>query len=790
MDNVSITKLMDTFNENTTTYSLPAIATRELSVITGMNINFDVARKPSLQALEESIKADGLILLIAQIDSDKEDEIGREDLREVGVVAKITNIIRLPYSAVKVSAKILNRIKITNYTQVNPFIKAKGEAITYLNKDNLSDSEEAMSEVLLEKFKEYSTVKARGNDYEIFSLIRNVNSPDELIDFILPALNASNEVFQDILCSTDTKYRFETVYELLTRRIRVMKLETEIEEEVSENLSKMQQDVYLREKIEVMQARLQDPDGIGSGSEYIKKLESLPIEENDKLKIRKEIDRLSTIPFGSAESGVIQTYVETILDLPWEKEELLNTDIKQAEEILDSKHYGLKDVKDRITEYLSVIKLTGSLKGPIICLVGPPGVGKTSIAKSIAQATNRKFTRLSLGGLRDEAEINGHRRTYIGAMPGRIIAGLKQVGSNSPLFLLDEIDKVSSDIKGDPASALLEVLDPEQNSSFSDHYLEVPFDLSNVLFVATANTTSTIPPALLDRMEIIELNGYLQPEKVEIATRHLIDKQLKANGLTKSNLEITPTALEMIIRKYTIEAGVRQLEREIAKIARKVAKEVVTGETKKVKITTRNIHKYLGKELLHFEKNTSKGHIGQVTGLAYTSYGGDTLKIETVITSGKGNVVLTGNLGDVMKESAQAAITFIRSIAKKVGIKDNFYEKSDIHIHVPEGATPKDGPSAGITLATALISALTKKKVSEDIAMTGEITLSGNVLPIGGLREKLLAANTTGVKTVLIPKDNEKDLEEVPEGIKENLNIIPVKHMKEVYKIIFEKDKE
>ena len=645
-----------------------------------------------------------------------------------------------------------------------------------------------MTNVLKEKFSEFSSLKMTGNDFEILSFLNNIKNPNELIDMMLPPLGVEFDKFQDILCILDSEERYKEVYKIIENRIVVLSLENEIEQDVKEKMEKLQKEVYLREKIEILQEKLQDSDGSGAGSNYLEKLEKLPIKEEFKEKIEKEIDRLKLIPVGSSEAGVIQTYIETILDLPWEKEEKPDINLKEAQKILDEDHYGLKEVKERIIEYLSVLKLTDTLKGPIICLVGPPGVGKTSIAKAIAKASDRKFVRLSVGGTRDEAEITGHRRTYIGAMPGRIITGIAQAKSNTPLFLLDEIDKIGSDFKGDPASALLEVLDPEQNSNFSDHYLEIPFDLSEVLFVATANNIATIPPALLDRMEVIEIPGYLPKEKVEIAKRHLIKKEMEEHGLTKENLSFTTAALTKIVTDYTLESGVRQLERLIAKICRKCAKKIVADEEGKIEVTVKNLHEFLGKELLTFDKQGNKKHVGKVTGLAYTSYGGDTLKIEAVITDGKGHIELTGSLGDVMQESAKTALTYVRTIVDKLKVDKDFYEKKDIHIHVPEGATPKDGPSAGITLATAIISALTKMSVPEDIAMTGEITLSGDVLPIGGLREKLLAASRARVKKVLIPKENIKDLEEVPDDIKDTLEIVPVKHMMDVYKIIFKED--
>ncbi len=783
----NIQNIMNTYTSNMGNMTLPAISTRDLSLITGMNANFDVSRSESLVALEESVKEDSLIYLIAQIDADKE-EISLNNLREVGVLAKITNLIRLPYNAIKVSVKILNRVKINEFIQQEPYILANGDIINYTN-DDLTEEEIAMTNILKEKFNRYSSYQMSTAEFELSSFLSSIKNPNELIDLILPPLNLDYKKFQDILCMLDTKERYEEVYKILEKRISVLSLENEIEKDVKKNMEKLQKEVYLREKIEVLQEKLHNSDGSATGSDYTKKLEKLPIPKDYKEKIQKEIDRLNTIPVGSSEAGVIQTYIETILDLPWAKEEKPDIDLKEAQKTLDEDHYGLKEVKERIIEYLSVLKLTNSLKGPIICLVGPPGVGKTSIAKAIAKASKRKFVRLSVGGTRDEAEITGHRRTYIGAMPGRIIAGIKQAKTNSPLFLLDEIDKIGSDFKGDPASALLEVLDPEQNANFSDHYLEIPFDLSNVLFVATANTAATIPPALLDRMEVIEIPGYMPKEKVEIAKKHLIKKELEAHGLTKDNLKFTPAALDKIVSDYTLESGVRQLERLIAKICRKCAKKIVLHEDEKIEVTVKNLHEYLGKELITFNKQSNKKYIGKVTGLAYTSYGGDTLKIEAVLTDGKGRIELTGNLGDVMQESAKTALTYVRTIADKLHADKDFYEKKDIHIHVPEGATPKDGPSAGITLATAIISALTKMKVAEDIAMTGEITLSGDVLPIGGLREKLLAAARARVKKVLIPKENVKDLEEISEDIKKHLEIIPVKHMKEVYKIIFEEDK-
>lgn len=780
----NIENIMQTYSKNMGNTTLPAIATRDLSLITGMNTNIDVARDESLMALEESVREDSLIVLISQVDPYAE-EIKRSNLRPVGVLAKITNLIRLPYDAVKISVKIMNRVIVREVLQTQPFISIAAEIINYSSQE-IGTMDRAMTNSLRDKFKEYSQAKMGGGDYEILSFLSSLKNPNEIIDIILPTLELGHAEFEEILCETNTVQRYKRVYRLLNEKVEIQSLENELEKDVKMRMSKMQREMYIREKIESLRNKLGDSDSKGMADDYTKKLNELPIADEYKQKVQKEIDRLAAVPAGSSEAGVIQTYVETVLDLPWKKEKKPEVDVKNAKKILDEDHYGLEKVKERILEYLAVLKRKDTLKGPIICLVGPPGVGKTSIAKAIAKASQRKFVRLSVGGTRDEAEIKGHRRTYIGAMPGRILAGLTQVGSNSPLFLFDEIDKLGADYKGDPSSALLEVLDPEQNANFSDHYVEIPFDLSNVLFVATANTTMTIPEPLLDRMEIIELPGYMPKEKFEIARRHLLPKEMESHGLKKGDLNITAPALKKIVSDYTLESGVRQLERCLAKICRKTVKMIEMDNVESVNVNIKNLHDFLGMELITFDKHKHRKNVGKVTGLAYTTYGGTTLIIEVAVTPGKGQIQLTGSLGDVMQESAKTAITFVRTIAKKAGIKQDFYEKNDIHIHVPEGATPKDGPSAGITLCTAVISALTGKAVPEDVAMTGEITLSGDVLPIGGLREKLLAASRSRVKTVLIPKENLKDLEEVPEDIKKPLKIIPVRRMEEVYEIMFE----
>ncbi len=777
-----INEIINTYTTNLGKMELPVIPTRNLSLSKGMNINIDVAREVSLYALEECIKDNSLVILLAQKDPQIEN-VTRSDLYDIGILAKVTNLIRLPYNAIKVSIKAMNRIKIDDFIQFSPYILATGEIISYDN-DESDRENNAMANILRRKFLEYTRMSGN-NEIEVSYLLSEINNADEIIDTILPNLKISNSMFQKIICETNTKRRYELIYNELDEKTGMMELEASIENQVKKKLEKMQREVYLREKIGIMQEELDENGSVSTANDYLKRLEALPIEDIHKDKIKKEIERFKSTPYGGGEAGVIQTYIETILDLPWEKESLPEINIGQAKKDLDSEHYGLKKVKERILEYLSVLKLTDSLKGPIICLVGPPGVGKTSIAKSIAKTSKRKFVRLSVGGTKDEAEIKGHRRTYIGSMPGRIIEGVKQVHSNTPVFLLDEIDKMSSDYRGDPASAMLEVLDPEQNSNFSDHYLEIPFDLSNVLFIATANSTNTIPKPLLDRMEVIEVDGYMPNEKYEIAKRHLLPKQLKQHGLKKENLTVSKEAMLEIISEYTVESGVRQLERYISKICRKAATEVVKSKNAVVRVTKRNIKDYLGMEILHFKPTTDASHIGRVTGLAYTSYGGDTLNIEVVNMKGKGNIELTGNLGDVMQESARAAFTYIRTIYDSLKLDEEFYKDTDIHIHVPEGATPKDGPSAGITLATAIISSLTKQAVKENIAMTGEITLSGDVLAIGGLREKLLAAGRAKIKKVLIPRDNVKDLEDIPEDIKRGIKIVPVKHMDEVVKEVF-----
>jgi len=616
---------------------------------------------------------------------------------------------------------------------------------------------------------------------------KNITTAGEIADIIAGYLTISIDEKEELLELADVKERMHKLHTFLCKELEIAELEKNITQEVRKQIEKNQREYYLREQIKVINKELGEGDERQAEvDEYKKQMEGrdLPPEVADK--INKELDRLYKMPPMMAESGVIRNYVETLLALPWGIYGKDNFDLKHAEKVLNKDHYGLEKVKERILEYLAVRALTKSGKGPILCLVGPPGVGKTSLAQSVARAIDRKFTRMSLGGVHDEAEIRGHRRTYIGAMPGRIIHGMQTCGVMNPVFLLDEVDKMSSDFRGDPASALLEVLDPEQNNTFSDHYVEIPFDLSQVFWIVTANTVETIPPALLDRMEVVQLSSYTEDEKVKIAELHLLPKERQNNGLTAKMLSITEDALRMIIRGYTREAGVRNLERKIAAVCRKTALRIVNGEAKSAKVTAKNLHKYLGK-VIYLEDDVSlEAAAGICTGLAWTRVGGELLKVEVVACKGKGHLALTGQLGDVMKESAQAGYTYIRSRADELGLDKDFYETTDIHIHLPEGAIPKDGPSAGITMATAMISALTGRKVKKNLAMTGEITLSGRVLPVGGIKEKFLAAHRYGVKTIIMPAKNEQDLEELPANVRAKMHFIPVKHMDEVLKIALE----
>ncbi len=766
---------------------MPLLALRGIIVFPGMTVNLDVGRDKSINAVNAAMQLDKKIMLVTQRDAETADP-KREELYNYGVVAEIKQLLKLPSGAIRILIQGLERAELTSLIDA-PFKDnyLEGFAMPVVSIEPEENSEtEAMRRVLLQSFEKW-LVTGKKVTTEVMLNFKNITTAGEIADIIAGYLTISIDEKEELLELADVKERMHKLHTFLCKELEIAELEKNITQEVRKQIEKNQREYYLREQIKVINKELGEGDERQAEvDEYKKQMEGrdLPPEVADK--INKELDRLYKMPPMMAESGVIRNYVETLLALPWGIYGKDNFDLKHAEKVLNKDHYGLEKVKERILEYLAVRALTKSGKGPILCLVGPPGVGKTSLAQSVARAIDRKFTRMSLGGVHDEAEIRGHRRTYIGAMPGRIIHGMQTCGVMNPVFLLDEVDKMSSDFRGDPASALLEVLDPEQNNTFSDHYVEIPFDLSQVFWIVTANTVETIPPALLDRMEVVQLSSYTEDEKVKIAELHLLPKERQNNGLTAKTLSITEDALRMIIRGYTREAGVRNLERKIAAVCRKTALRIVNGEAKSAKVTTKNLHKYLGK-VIYLEDDVSlEAAAGICTGLAWTRVGGELLKVEVVACKGKGHLALTGQLGDVMKESAQAGYTYIRSRADELGLAKDFYETTDIHIHLPEGAIPKDGPSAGITMATAMISALTGRKVKKNLAMTGEITLSGRVLPVGGIKEKFLAAHRYGVKTIIMPAKNEQDLEELPANVRAKMHFIPVKHMDEVLKIALE----
>lgn len=766
---------------------MPLLALRGIIVFPGMTVNLDVGRDKSINAVNAAMQLDKKILLVTQRDAETADP-KREELYNYGVVAEIKQLLKLPSGAIRILIQGLERAELTTLIDA-PFKDTylEGFAMPVASVEPEENSEtEAMRRVLLQSFEKW-LVTGKKVTTEVMLNFKNITTAGEIADIIAGYLTISIDEKEELLELADVKERMHKLHTFLCKELEIAELEKNITQEVRKQIEKNQREYYLREQIKVINKELGEGDERQAEvDEYKKQMEGrdLPPEVADK--INKELDRLYKMPPMMAESGVIRNYVESLLALPWGIYGKDNFDLKHAEKVLNKDHYGLEKVKERILEYLAVRALTKSGKGPILCLVGPPGVGKTSLAQSVARAIDRKFTRMSLGGVHDEAEIRGHRRTYIGAMPGRIIHGMQTCGVMNPVFLLDEVDKMSSDFRGDPASALLEVLDPEQNNTFSDHYVEIPFDLSQVFWIVTANTVETIPPALLDRMEVVQLSSYTEDEKVKIAELHLLPKERQNNGLTAKTLSITEDALRMIIRGYTREAGVRNLERKIAAVCRKTALRIVNGEAKSAKVTAKNLHKYLGK-VIYLEDDVSlEAAAGICTGLAWTRVGGELLKVEVVACKGKGHLALTGQLGDVMKESAQAGYTYIRSRADELGLDKDFYETTDIHIHLPEGAIPKDGPSAGITMATAMISALTGRKVKKNLAMTGEITLSGRVLPVGGIKEKFLAAHRYGVKTIIMPAKNEQDLEELPANVRAKMHFIPVKHMDEVLKIALE----
>lgn len=764
--------------------NMPAVALRGLTILPGMIAHFDISRERSLRAVEEAMEQDQKIYLVTQRNVDSEDPT-QEDLYQMGIVADIKQVVRLQNDVVRILVDGISRAALLGFTGNEKYLEAE---ICYCdsNADSLPDDlREAMLLGVREAFHRYAAVVGKISK-ELIRQIDQYEDLEKLIDYVTNNLPVSYELKQQVLEAEDINDRYQVIVSLLLSQVEVISIKNELQKKVKVRVDKHQKEYVLREQLGVIREELGE-NADSEADEYEKKLSELDAPDYVKEKTKKEIKRFRNMSSSSSESTVERGYIETVLELPWNKMSVDNKDLDHAAQVLDDDHYGLKDVKERILEFLAVRNLTSKGESPIICLVGPPGTGKTSIARSIASALEKKYVRISLGGVRDEAEIRGHRKTYIGAMPGRIVNGLRQAGVSNPLMLLDEIDKVSSDYKGDTSAALLEVLDSEQNCRFRDHYIEMPVDLSEVLFIATANEVSGIPKPLLDRMELIEVSSYTENEKFHIAKEHLIEKQKSKNGIKKEQLTITDGALKDIIRLYTREAGVRSLERTIGKLCRKAAREIFKDSEAAVKVTKTNLKTYLGNPKYSPEKKNDHAEVGIVRGLAWTSVGGVTLEVEVNVLPGKGELVLTGKLGDVMKESAQAALSYVRSISEGYGIDAEFYTKHDIHIHIPEGAVPKDGPSAGITMATAMLSAITDRPVRSDVAMTGEITLRGRVLPIGGLKEKLLAAKVIGIKTVCIPKDNEKDLEEISKEITDGMEIVPVERFSQVEKIAFVK---
>ena len=765
---------------------MPAVALRGMVILPGMVAHFDVSRAKSIKAVEEAMMDEQKIFLVAQKDVEQENP-DIEDLFKIGIIAEVKQVIKLQNNIVRILVEGKERAELSAFLENPDYLLAEIIRFDEEVDDGLpEEAKEAMLRSIQETFGKYVVVNPKMGK-ELQRQLSEITDLEKLMNQLANSLPVHFEEKQKILDAVSMTERYEVLMALLLKEIEIIAIKNDFQAKVKAHVDKNQKEYLLREQMKVIREELGEDNTESDADHFAEALGKIRADKEVKEKIKKEIDRFKNISSSSSESAVARGYIETLLELPWNKTSRDNKDLKNAEQILNADHYGLEKVKERMLEFLAVRNLTSKGESPIICLVGPPGTGKTSIARSVAKALDKKYVRISLGGVRDEAEIRGHRRTYVGAMPGRIVNGLRSAGVKNPLMLLDEIDKMSSDYKGDTASALLEVLDAEQNKKFRDHYVEIPIDLSEVLFIATANSVQDIPRPLLDRMELIEVTSYTENEKLHIAKEHLLAKQMERNGIRPEQLAITDKAMAKIISGYTREAGVRNLERKLGEICRKAARPLYEGEKEKIKVTEQNLEKFLGKEKYSFDKKNDTDEVGIVRGLAWTSVGGDTLEIEVNIMPGKGEFQLTGQLGDVMKESAQAGISYIRSVSEEYHIPKKFFQENDIHIHIPEGAVPKDGPSAGITMATAMLSAITKTPIRADVAMTGEITLRGRVLPIGGLKEKTLAAKNAGIKTICVPKKNEKDIDEISPEIKKGLEIVFVEQMKDVLDVAFVK---